>query len=186
MKYQNAKSRNPNEKIPPEGRNRKGGLNKRAEMYMGARKSARAIRKDKITETGDKKTPQKTKVEHVKRAQNSGINRARSNTRKIERIKQEKKVKKNVEETFLEGNVGESRWSRVLRSGQRNSCTETQSLRRLNLGSRAGGGQRRSCRKRRQILYVRSDLRAANAANPYYQMVIWLGCSALIYAEGDH
>ena len=47
MKYQNAKSRNPNEKIPPEGRNRKGGLNKRAEMYMGARKSARAIRKDK-------------------------------------------------------------------------------------------------------------------------------------------
>ena len=59
MKYQNAKSRNPNEKIPPEGRNRKGGLNKRAEIYMGARKSARAIRKDKITETGDKKNSTK-------------------------------------------------------------------------------------------------------------------------------
>ena len=29
--------------------------NKRAERYMGAIKSARAIRKDKVTETGDKK-----------------------------------------------------------------------------------------------------------------------------------
>ena len=29
--------------------------NKRAERYMGMIKSARAIRKDKVTETGDKK-----------------------------------------------------------------------------------------------------------------------------------
>ena len=124
---------------------------------MGTIKSARPIRKDKVTETGDKK-PTKNQ------GGTCGETSAKQWTRREVTQAQQKELNKKNE------------WMKTTKkpssrgASARGDGAWTWETANENPKRKWRDGQTRSYRKSQQN-WVR---RAANAANPYYQMVMWL------------